>query len=786
MATWRLGALALGSRERGGFTDSQIQLLETFAEQAVIAITSAETYRALQERTRALTRRNSEYGERIEQQAATIDVLKAMSASPGDARPVFELIVDRARAFCEADHATTALLRDDMLHLQAFSGMSAEYAKEYISRFPRPVDSSTMFGRAILSRETMQAPNVQADPALFASQIASFADFHTVVGVPMLRGGEPIGAIALGRRAPGGFSETQIELLKTFAEQAVIAVVSAETYRDLAQRTADLQQSLEYQTATSEVLNVISRSTFDLEPVFQTVAATAVRLCNADQAGIYLHQNNEYRWAGGYSQLPEYERIEREVRIRPGTGTLVGRVALESRPVQILDAWTDTLYEAKADARVGAIHTLLGVPLLRDGSPIGVIGLGRQNIEPFTERQIELVSTFAAQAVIAMENARLLTEQREALEQQTATAEVLQVINTSPGDLAPVFDAMLEKALRLCDAAFGNLWTYDGEVGRLAAICGASPEYRAELMRAGPQKPEPGASLIRLVEGEPLVHIADITAEGAHRSGVAVRRMLADRAGARTVLWVPMRKDGALLGFFTIYRTEVRPFTDKQIALLENFAAQAVIAMENARLINETREALEQQTATAEVLQVINSSPGDLAPVFDAMLEKAMCLCEAAFGSLYTYDGHRFRSAAQRGVPATYAAYRESHPPELVGQGGLQQAVSTRRAVQTADMMAERLYLEGNPNVRAMVDLGGIRTIAAVPLCKDETVLGVMSIYRQEVRPYSDRQIALLENFAAQAVIAMENARLLDRAAGGTGTANRDRRGVAGHQFLAR
>ena len=194
--------------------------------------------------------------------------------------------------------------------------------------------------------------------------------------------------------------------------------------------------------------------------------------------------------------------------------------------------------------------------------------------------------------------------------------------------------------MRLCDAAFGNLWTYDGEVGRLAAICGASPEYRAELMRAGPQKPEPGGSLIRLVEGEPLVHIADITAEGAHRSGAAVRRMLADRAGARTVLWVPMRKDGALLGFFTIYRTEVRPFTDKQIALLENFAAQAVIAMENARLITEQREALEQQTATAEVLQVINASPGDLAPVFDAMLEKAKRLCVAPRSArCTTYDG---------------------------------------------------------------------------------------------------------------------------------------------------
>ena len=270
-----------------------------------------------------------------------------------------------------------------------------------------------------------------------------------------MREGTAVGAISLnGKR--GGFTDSQIELLNTFAEQAVIAIGSAETYRALQTRTADLQESLEYQTATSDVLKVISRSDFDLEPVFQTVVETAARLCRADQAAIYRCQDDEYRWAAGTAIPPDYERIERSFGARPGTGTLVGRVALASvarcrssmrGPIRFT--------RSRTIARVGDIRTMLGVPLMRDGAPIGVIALARQRVEPFTERQIELVSTFADQAVIAIENTRLLTEQQEALEQQTATSEVLQVINASPGDLAPVFDAVLEKALRLCGAAFG-------------------------------------------------------------------------------------------------------------------------------------------------------------------------------------------------------------------------------------------------------------------------------------------------------------------------------------------
>jgi two-component system, NtrC family, sensor kinase len=446
----------------------------------------------------------------------------------------------------------------------------------------------------------------------------------------------------------GPFSDSQVALLQTFAEQAVIAITSAETYRALQTRTNDLQQSLEYQTATSEVLKVISTSNFALEPVFRSLVYTAVRLCHADQAVIYRVQDGAFRWAAGTDMLPEYERIERGVAIRPGSGTLIGRVALEARPVQILDAWTDPLYEVKDDARAGGVHTLLGVPLLRDGVPIGAIGLARRRVEPYNDRGVELVATFADQAVIAIENARLVAEQREALEQQTATAEVLQVINSSPGHLAPVFDAMLEKAVDLCGAAFGILLTYDGE--RFHHVTFRSiPAAYVQFMREHPPIYGPQSAPGRLALGERLVHMLDITDTDAYRSREANRRAIADLAGARTLVAVALQKDGALIGAIVVFRQEVRAFSDKQIGLLENFAAQGVIAMENARLITETREALEQQTATAEVLQIINASPGNLSPVFNAMLERAMRLCGAASGGLFTYDGERFHTVAALG-----------------------------------------------------------------------------------------------------------------------------------------
>jgi len=441
-----------------------------------------------------------------------------------------------------------------------------------------------------------------------------------------------------------------------------------------------------------------------------------------------------------------------------GNHPLLRRVIAGERLFQfdlaVHDAYRLGQVTAARDIVAGGVRRVIWVAMVKDGAAVGAFAISRRERQPFSDKQIALLQNFAAQAVIAMENARLITETREALEQQTATAEVLQVINSSPGDLAPVFDAILEKAHTLCGAAHGALMTYDGEYCRAVALHGM-PETYAELLRQ-PFRPVGSGAQERLFDGERLIHILDAAAV---ESGTPIQRACVD-AGVRTLLIVPLRKDDALLGFITAHRREVRPFSDKQIALLENFAAQAVIAMENARLITETREALEQQTATAEVLQVINSSPGDLAPVFDAMLEKATRLGEAAFGLLWSCDGERFHAAAMRGVPAAYADFAREplHPGPETGLGRI---LRGQHLVHITDVGAEEVYRSGDRLRIATVELAGVRTLLLVPLRKDDALLGVFAVYRQEVRPFTDKQIALLQNFAAQAVIAMENARLI-------------------------
>ncbi|MGA7739586.1 MAG: GAF domain-containing protein, partial [Pseudolabrys sp.] len=583
---------------------------------------------------------------------------------------------------------------------------------------------------------------------------------RTILAVPMLKGNNLVGTITIYRLEIKPFTGKQIALIETFAAQAVIAI---ENTRLL----SELRESLQHQTATADVLKVISRSTFNLQVVLDTLVESATMLCQADKARILRPSGKD---ASYYVQArtrepstPEYDEHIRTLSFAPGRGSVVGRVLLEGKSVHIQDVLADPGYTLGETARRGGYRTSLGVPLLREGNPIGLLLLHRATVRPFTDKEIELAETFADQAVIAIENVRLFDEVQartrelsESLERQTATSEVLKVISSSPGELEPVFQAILANATDICEAKFGVLFRYENDSFHAAAMLNA-PQALVEFHRQrGSFQPPAGTPLDRLLKAGGAIYTAD---EAAESNPGAPSRF----GGARSLVTVPMRKENKLVGAIIIYRQEVRPFTDKQIELLTNFAAQAVIAIENARLLNELRESLQQQTATADVLKVISSSPGELEPVFETMLANATQICGAEFGLLYRSEGDLFRTVSLYGAPPAFAEQRRLNPMLRPSSGtALGRVAATKEMVQIPDVQAEPAY-QNDPLRRAsFLDLAGARTVVCVPMLKDNEVVGAISIYRQQVRPFTDKQIALLTNFAAQAVIAIENVRLLN------------------------
>ncbi|MGB9044512.1 MAG: GAF domain-containing protein, partial [Pseudolabrys sp.] len=480
--------------------------------------------------------------------------------------------------------------------------------------------------------------------------------------------------------------------------------------------TRELDDALQQQMATSEVLSIIRQSPANAQPVFDAIVKSATRLCGAIFGVVYLCDEDRLRIVATNNFTPSATTHLNQLQQqkRPERSHLGGRAILDRKVVHVPDVLEDPEYSHEL-ALAGGWRAVLAVPLLREGIPIGALTAAKAEAAPFSDRQIQLLKTFADQAVIAIENTRVLNELRESLQQQTATADVLKVISSSPGNLEPVFDAILASATQICQAKFGTLNLFENNAFRSVALHNPPPQFRMRLGQI--IHPHPDSGLAHVARTKQISHIEDIRTQKPYRAGNQAVVELADLAGARTLLSVPMLKEDELVGSMSIYRQEVRPFSEKQIELIQNFAAQAVIAIENTRLLNELRqrtddltESLEQQTATAEILQTINRSPGDVAPVFDAMVESAMHFCQADHGHVYSYDGEFFHLIAAHGEPRYLDWIKQTGPRLPENSLTLERVISGAPFVHIADIAEDDTYRSGNPRARTIVDKFDIHT----------------------------------------------------------------------------
>jgi GAF domain-containing protein len=723
--------------------------------------------------------------EAREERAALAEVLLLIASSPGELQPVFHAMLTNAVHLCGGKLGDLYLCEADGFRMAACHNAPPAYV-EARTREPvlRPPPDAPL-SRLAVTKQVVQITDIKTIPSYieghpFVRAAVDLAGYRTVLTVPMLKGDQLIGAIAITRQEVQPFTDKQIALVQNFAAQAVIAIENARLFEVEQASKRELQESLEYQTAMSEVLGVISRSTFELQPVLEAVVESATRLCGAKRGHIFRFDGEYLHFAAAYGAWPGFTEFLKTHAFRPGRGGASERAALEGRTVHIADVLLDSEYERVDLVSKQGYRTVLAVPMLREGTLLGVIAILKTHVEPFTDKQIALVETFADQAVIAIENTRLFeaeqartrevevksSELAQSLEYQTAISEVLAVISRSPNELQPVFDAILASCVRLLGPTTASVTRLVGRELRLAAFTRAGSQADAELQRHFPLLLDGNASMsmnaIAVRELKPVM-IEDTETDGR---ALPALRDVARRRGYRSLLVVPMQQHGQATGTIKVTRAAPGEFSHKEITLLQIFADQAVIAIENTRLFEaeqaskrELQESLEYQTATTEVLDVISRSPTNSQPVLDAIAASVRRLTGSTHGSVCLFDGKQIHLTAHSGIddPVAVQALAQSFP-QIPSRG-----VATARAILSGqvayipDVLADAEYRVGDV-ARAV----GYRSIVSVPMLREDHPIGAITAMAESPSKFSPREITLLQTFANQAVIAINNAGLFE------------------------